>query len=311
MHRMPIEPTSAPSLGPCSGPPVTDLDLLHNRLASRKRQTGNAAEWSSTPTPAAHNQHLAGQCNLHNAEVSQGYGIARGVDLDCEEDLAPATLNNDTIASQNQYRHHGSTSSLETSEGVSNPAVPVAPQQAPGLQSVSEAETERELEAFLHDQVCTCASCLCNQQWPWDLLERLEESPKTKSLLLDCRVPGCQWTSDSTPFSAWGSNLKEILAHERDWSHITHYGKSGDWRCREVGCKFVTKRWKDFIKRHTLTQHCKNPPNFKCPVLGCKYHEHGFVRQDKLKSHHDKVHKGKFRPGKPNQVIKPKVKDCA
>ncbi|KAL9074468.1 MAG: hypothetical protein Q9161_002256 [Pseudevernia consocians] len=279
-----------------AGPPITDLDLLHNRLASRKRQTGDAAEWSSTPTAAGHNQHLAGQYNLHNAEESQGYGMAGGVHLDYEEDLAPATLDNDTVASQNQYRHHGSASSLETSEGVSNPAVPVAPQQAPGLESVSEAEVERELKAFFRDQ---------------DLLKVLKKFPDTEASFFECRVPGCQWTTkDLTSSLCLRTNMDYLIEHESSWGRLNHYGKPGDWRCREVGCKFGTKRFSDF-KRHSSSKHCIKPKNLGCPVLECKYHQLGFTRKDKLKSHLDKVHKVNFRPGKPNQVIKPKVNDCA
>ena len=306
-----LEPTSAPSPGPCSRPPITDLDLLHNRLASRKRQTGDAAEWSSTPTPAGHNRHLAGQYKLLNAEESQGYGIAGGVHLDCEEDLAPATLDNDTLASQTHDRHHGSTSSLETSEGVSNAAVPVAPQQALGLQSVSQAETELELEAFYRDQVCTCASCLSHRYLPQDLFKWLEKFPNTKASFFECRVPGCQWTTkDSTSSSDWRTALYYLIYHESLQGPANHYGKPGDWRCREVACKFGTKRFSDF-KRHSSSKHCIKPKNLGCPVLECKYHQLGFTRKDKLKSHLDKVHKGNFRPGKPNQVIKPKVNDRA
>ena len=278
-------------------------------------QTGDAVEWPSTPMQTRHNQQLASQPKFYNADESQGYDIAGCIHLDREKDLPAVASNNDAIASQNQYWHHGRITDPETSEARLEP---VPPHQAPGS-TVSQTETKQdqfaqdshELEAFLRDQICTCTSCLNDCEWPRDLLNRLDAHPKGNSWLFRCRITGCQWTTKDDTQSD-GNNLRKLLLHETGWwsGRKYHYGKYGDYRCRETGCKLVTKRWTDF-KRHSSSKHCIKPKNFECPFLSCKYHQLGFSRKDKLKSHFDKVHKRDSQPGKPNQAIKPKGEDSA
>lgn len=274
-------------------------------------QTGDAIEWPSTTKEAWRNQQLASQPKFYNADESQGYDIPGRIHLDRGEDLPGVILNNDAIASQDQYWHHGRMTDPETSEARFEP---VPPQPAPSL-FISQTEIgqddstphNHELETLVPDQVCTCAACLEDYTCP-EHLKGLGRQPEMKSWTFGCRVTGCQWTTKCDE-SKHSNNLEKLFRH--DWQRERqHYGRYGDWRCRETGCKYVTKRWNDFT-RHSSSKHCINPKNFECPVLNCKYHQIGFTRKDKLKSHFDRVHKGNSQPGKPNQAIKPKGKDSA
>lgn len=255
-----------------------------------------------------HDQQLASQHSFYIADESQGYNVAGH--LDREEDLSLVALQDDTIASQDQYQHHGSTSNLEMSEAGINP---VPPPQAPGS-TVSLTETGQEvptqdfheLETLVPDQVCTCAACLHGYRCPGHLYG-LGGHPERISRTFACRVTGCQWTTKDLPQYKYWSNLERLHRHEHN---CPHYGKSGNWRCPETGCKFVTKRWND-LKRHSSSKHCIKPKTFECPILSCKYHQIGFTRKDKLKSHCQNVHAGMLQPGKPNQAIKPKANGSA
>ncbi|KAL9138609.1 MAG: hypothetical protein Q9175_000182 [Cornicularia normoerica] len=219
---------------------------------------------------AWHNQQLASQHSFYNADDLQEYNIAGRIHSNREGDLARVDFNNDTI-------------STETGRDVSTLG-------------------SQELKTLVSEQVCTCATCL---DWYPSGSYSLPKGHRNWSFpTFACRVTGCQWTTKEDVDDL--NMLHKLLKHESYWGRQDHYGKPGDYRCREVGCKFVTKRWTDF-KRHSSSKHCIKPTNFECPVLGCKYHHIGFSRKDKLKSHVDNVHKGYSQPGKPNQAIKPKV----
>lgn len=214
------------------------------------------------------------------------------------------------IVNQGQDQHLGSTSNLETSETVFDP---VQPQQAPGL-GISSAKTGSDVStqqfddprALVPDQVCTCAACLDGYHCPFYLRGR-DVHPDCSSWVFGCRHAGCEWnTKDCYSIIHW-NGLQKLLNHETNRSH---YGKPGDYRCREIDCKFNTKRFRDLM-RHSSSKHCINPKSFECPVISCKYHQQGFTRKDKLKDHFQKVHGGISQPGKSNQAIKPKVGGCA
>lgn len=277
--------------------------------------TNDAAEWLSAPTHAWHNQQLAGQHSLQNTTAILGHNVCGSPGLELLEAPPPVSLNYGTVTAQVQDQHSGSTSSFGTSEAASN-SVPL--QQAQGSM-VSYTETGRDaptqdsqiLKALVPDQVCTCATCLDGYTCP-PHLEGLETFPERNSWTFGCRMTGCQWTTkiDERVWSSqrdervWYDKLREVFWHEKDSSY--QYGQPGGWRCREAGCKFVTKRCSDF-KRHSSSKHCIKPKRFECPALSCKYHQIGFTRMDKLKSHYQNAHEGKLQPGKPNQAIKPKA----
>ena len=218
-------------------------------------------------------------------------------------------LKNDTVASQDRDRHHGSRSDLETSEDEYSP---VPSEQALGS-AASQIDTGRdvstqdspELKNLLPDQVCTCAACLIGYQCP-DHLMRVDGHPERLSWTFGCRITGCQWKAYDN-HNIYVCGLFWLFWHEKEREH---YGKPGNYRCRETDCKCVTKRFSD-LKRHYSSTHCIKRQNFKCPILDCKYHEIGFARKDKLKRHCQTVHEGKPQPGKANQPIKPKAKDNA
>ena len=134
-----------------------------------------------------------------------------------------------------------------------------------------------------------------------------ERHPNRRSWTFGCRVTGCQWVTKDVPASRRINNLEVLFWHE---SARDRYGKPGNYGCREASCKFVTKRIGD-LKRHYSSKHCTQPKKLPCPVFMCKYHEIGFARNDKLRSHFQNVHGGIVQPGKPNQAINPRDKDCA
>ena len=261
-----------------------------------------------------HNPPLASQYEIYDTDGSQGHDIARCVHSDCAEDLAQVAPNDETIASKDQYQTHGNTSTLKPSESGYNPF----PSQQVLGSAVFQTETDRdvskldpdELKILLPEQACHCATCLSSYA-PFRPRDSFQDGdPAWTAWILSCRVTGCQWTTEDR-LGPWLSDNFRNLNHHEGWGgREGHYGKPGKWRCREIGCKFVTKRWTDF-KRHASTQHCIKPKDLKCPVPSCKYHLIDFSRKDKLKSHVDKAHKGNPHPGKQNQAIKPKVKDHA
>ena len=135
--------------------------------------------------------------------LTQSYDIAAGrVDLDREGALAQVGLGNDTIASQDQHRHRGRPSNLETSEAVLDP---VLLQQAPAS-TVSPIEAGRnvstqdshELETLSSDQARTCTTC---PDGHFDDYWRYFEKPLgVRSSIINrcldertfgCRIPGC------------------------------------------------------------------------------------------------------------------------
>ena len=262
-----------------------------------------------TPTHEWHHQQLASRHNSYKADESQGYNTAQLSLLGHEEDLNSLAHEYEPIASQDQYRHHGSTSNLETSEAGFDPATP---EQAPSsivspIETGPDAFTQKvhDLGVLFPDQICTCVPCLAENNLTISFCKKWsDEHPELRSSTFGCRVAGCQWTTKSA--SAFGT-LFIPSAHEIKKSH---YGKPGSWRCVEANCKFITKRFGD-LKRHCSSKHCIKPKKLKCPVLSCRYHQDGFARKDKLDSHYQKAHGGKSQPGKPNQAIKPKIGERA
>ena len=250
-----------------------------------------------------HDQQLASRHKFYNADELQGYNTTQ-LSLLGHEDLNSFAHEYEPIASKDQYRHHGSTRNLETPEAGFDPA---PPEQAPssiafpfGTGSDAFTQEVHDLGGLLADHVCTCAGCLdYNFKLQRACIEWQDKHPESRLWTFGCRFTGCQWTTTKGVFQVW--------AHETQRSH---YGKPGDYRCREANCKFITKRFGD-LKRHCSSKHCIKPRNLKCPVLSCRYHQDGFARKDKLDSHYQKVHGGKSQPGKPNQAIKPKVGDNA
>lgn len=257
------------------------------------------------PPPPVHACH-------HDADDSQGYDLAGCVYSDCAKDLPQVAPNDKTIPSEEQYRTQSSVSTLETSEA----GIHLDPSQKVLGSAVSKTERDLdvskkgpdELKVLLPDQTCHCATCLDN--YSRDLSDVIRDGePGWTAWTLSCRVTGCQWTTkDEPPY--WEPTKYEKLRYHETWrGRAEHYGKPGEWRCREMDCKFVTKRWNDLL-RHSTAKHCIKR-DLKCPFLECKYHHVDFSRKDKLKSHVEKVHKGIPHPAKPFQAIKPKVKDHA
>ena len=108
-----------------------------------------------------------------------------------------------------------------------------------------------------------------------------------------CRFPSCN------------KEIHRWIHHEE-----THFKRNGRLHYLEDHCTFSTRRLSD-LRRHYKGKHCKNPQKFLCQVIGCQYHEKGFTRADKLKSHYKAVHAGKTTPGKAGQAIQPKPKGDA
>ena len=263
---------------------------------------------------AWHDSQLASQYETYDADQLQGYSITPGLHSECAEDLTQVASNDEAITSTDHYRTHANTSTLEPSEVGVNP---VPSPQVLGL-AVSHTETYRdvsqldpdELRALLPEQACHCATCLVGYD-NWKTRSELwrNGSPVLTGRTLSCRVTGCQWTTESHT-SPHHNDVPELLIHEGFSGREEHYGEPGEYKCREAGCKRVTKRWEDFL-RHSTSKHCIKPKDLKCPFLECKYHHIDFSRKDKLKSHVDKVHKGTHHSREANQAIKPKVKDHA
>lgn len=253
-----------------------------------------------------HDQQLASQQKSYS-----GLNTAGRILLDHEEDLVSSAHNHKPLVSQDLYRDHGTASRLETSGPGSDPA---PPEQAPDsivtpIETGPDTFTQEvhDLGGLLADQICNCAVCLEWSSWPYSVYMKWhDEHPESRSWIFGCRVAGCLWTTNDS-FYKRDSYVLKLRYHETSSSH---YGKPGDYRCREANCKFITKRFRD-LKRHCSSKHCIKPRILKCPVLSCKYHQDGFSRKDKLNSHYQKVHGGKSQPGKPNQAIKPKVGDNA
>ncbi|CAD6584768.1 MAG: hypothetical protein ASARMPREDX12_001748 [Alectoria sarmentosa] len=299
-----------------AGPPVLELSSLNDHLASQTLQAADTGEWSSTPMHPWHSQQLAGHHSFQDTAATLEHDVYGSPSSELlEVPPPPVTLNYDTIATQVQDQHHGNMNSLETSEARFNP---FPPQEAPGF-SVSLTETGRdastqnsnELKALVPDQVCTCAACLASSRCPQHL-RGLDGHPERLSWTFGCPVTGCQWkTKDDARMRFYDFNdLQELYFHQRERrGRGDHYGRPGEYKCREPGCNSVTKRWSDFM-RHS-SKHCIKPQKFECPVLDCKYHHIGFPRKDKLKSHYQNVHAGRLQPGKPNQAIKPKADGSA
>ncbi len=249
-------------------------------------------------------QPLASQRSFYDTDDSQGCNTAGRSRLNHEEESAWATQKNDFIASQDQHQHLGN---FEASEIEFDPALL---QQSPSP-IVSQTETEpgvttqevSNLGAIIPDQICTCATCLNGYRCPPHLRWPNVYPDYLKSRNFGCCVPGCEVTTRDFKEGSCSSKLVWLFRHEGKRSH---YGKPGSYRCREINCKFVTKRWSDF-KRHSSSIHCIKPKDLGCPDPSCKYHQIDFSRKDKLKSHCEKVHGGMFQPAKPNQAIAPKA----
>ena len=302
---------------PRSGFPATGLDPPQIPSASRMTQGSDNAEYLSTPGDAWHDPPLTSQYETYDADGSQGYDIAGCVHSECAEDLSQVAPNDETIPSEDQYRTQSSAGDLELSEAGINS---IPSQQVLGS-TVSQTETDREvsklgpdeLKVLVPEQACHCVTCLNSYRHSRDDLRRVagSEAPAWTARTLSCRVIGCQWTTeDESHRYSFRTNFGTLVHHEGYGGRAEHYGKDGEYKCREIDCKCVTQRWEDFL-RHSTSKHCIKPKDLKCPFLECKYHLIDFSRKDKLKSHVEKVHKGVSQPAKPNQAIKPKAKDHA
>ena len=76
------------------------------------------------------------------------------------------------------------------------------------------------------------------------------------------------------------------------------------YRCAVQGCHYFSVRRFE-LKRHHAAKHCTQPERFPCPEPYCKYGgDNGFIRPDKLKEHHKKIHEGKHKPGQALRTIK-------
>ena len=257
-----------------------------------------------------HNQRSVCQSGLQNADESQEHDIAGRTHFDREDGSTRLALRDEPIKIPDQYRHHGRLSNFETLEAASNP---VSSQQAPSsISGLNETELDismhepHTVETLVPDQICTCTACLDGYRYR-GYREWLDAHPEMRSWIFGCRVTGCEWTTAKSLMPRYFDKIKWVLLHERSRDH---YGERGDYRCREIGCKYVTKRWTDF-KRHASSKHCIRPKKFTCPVVTCNYHDIGFARNDKLNSHFQNVHGGMLQPGKANKAVKPKDKDCA
>lgn len=151
------------------------------------------------------------------------------------------------------------------------------------------------------DNKCTCMICLyLGTSKGADRIERHDVVHYGTTMTAHiCRLPDC----DVRYLSAYVLyNMLDLARHER-----AHFGKPGNYRCLEKGCKTTAKKFAD-LKRHTLGSHRTNPTKFPCPSSVCKFSgDNGFTREDKLKSHYRNVHHGKAVPGKANQPIKPNM----
>ena len=84
------------------------------------------------------------------------------------------------------------------------------------------------------------------------------------------------------------------------------YFTSGLYRCDSHGCSYKSKRWPDF-QRHVVSRHCSRPASYPCSFPGCERGGgNGFPRKDKLKSHFEKVHRGRGIPPRQPRALAPK-----
>ena len=158
---------------------------------------------------------------------------------------------------------------------------------------------------------CDCICCTGlgtnkNLHWTFD-------TPKFRHSLSKaiCRYIGCAYKKDEIRYPGGGKRILDSLKnadalmlaeHEQ-----SHFGKRGQYCCREEGCSATTKKFSD-LRRHYRGSHCINAQKFPCTMIGCKYGgDNGFTRKDKLKSHYRNAHQGKLIPGKYNQPIKMKA----
>ena len=132
---------------------------------------------------------------------------------------------------------------------------------------------------------CTCITCL-----------RIG-MPKQRLIVEPCRFAGCQDPNCYENASYW---------------HYLYPGKDNskhNYRCLEGACAATFHDFAD-LRRHYTVKHCKKPQRFPWPLLWCKYsRDNGFKRKDKLKSHHNNVHKNRVAPGQPLRPIMPAVGD--
>lgn len=84
------------------------------------------------------------------------------------------------------------------------------------------------------------------------------------------------------------------------------YFTSGLYRCDSHGCSHKSKRWAD-LQRHVSSSHCSKPAPYPCAFPGCQRGGgNGFPRKDKLKSHFEKVHRGRGIPPRHPRALAPK-----
>ena len=148
--------------------------------------------------------------------------------------------------------------------------------------------------ALVSDRVCSCVPCVY-----------LPLETEVVENEFQCRFSGCNYVSFK--FAAENSQWWRLycarlaLKHEK-----THFRHAGRFRCIEDRCIYTAERWSDF-KRHYTAKHCLSPKvKFPCPEIDCKYSgDKGFIRKDKLKSHHAKVHEKYGKPEKRFHVSKP------
>ena len=111
----------------------------------------------------------------------------------------------------------------------------------------------------------------------------------------------CCVMKDIKPAVDRGLLSYKTTSHMREW-----YFTSGLYRCDSHGCSHKSKRWAD-LQRHVSSSHCSKPALYPCAFPGCQRGGgNGFPRKDKLKSHFEKVHRGRGIPPRQPRALAPK-----
>ncbi|KAL2038606.1 hypothetical protein N7G274_008654 [Stereocaulon virgatum] len=210
---------------------------------------------------------------------------------------SPIPLNEPT----NEASHHDYDTNLLTTESETVPSHDTGTLDSKDSlvdAGVPKSSSEDETWFGIKDTPCKCIVCL--------------DLTGSKNLIVIkgvegvhkyfCRFPACPMILKQCVVG----DARFIIWHEQD--HFVHEDR---FICAETHCSYSTTCWAD-LKRLYTGRHCMNPQRFPCPEFGCKYSgENGFTRNDKLKRHHQTVHEGKIKPGKPFQAIQPKTGSAA
>ena len=98
----------------------------------------------------------------------------------------------------------------------------------------------------------------------------------------------------------------ELLGYSTTSRIRQSYFASGLYRCDSHGCSHKSRRWPD-LQRHVSSSHCSKPAPYPCSFPGCQRGGgNGFPRKDKLKSHFEKVHRGRGIPPRHPRALAPK-----